>query len=67
MSRYSGNWVALKCMKDTVESTGVIDGSIDRVKIVIPSEDEFAMPPGGLSIRPQDDRHEQELRLHMYK
>ncbi|WP_246088645.1 indolepyruvate ferredoxin oxidoreductase family protein [Phreatobacter stygius] len=67
LSRYSGNWVALKCMKDTVESTGVIDGSIDRIKVVIPGEDEFAMPPGGLSIRPEDDRHEQELRLHMYK
>ena len=67
LSRYSGNWVALKCMKDTVESTGVIDGSVDRVKIVIPSEAEFAMPPGGLSIRPNDDRHEQELRLHMHK
>jgi indolepyruvate ferredoxin oxidoreductase len=67
LSRYSGNWVALKCMKDTVESTGVVDGSIDRVKIVIPSEDEFQMPPGGLSIRPNDDRHEQELRLHMFK
>ncbi|QCK88590.1 indolepyruvate ferredoxin oxidoreductase family protein [Phreatobacter aquaticus] len=67
LSRYSGNWVALKCMKDTVESTGVIDGSIDRVKVVIPTEDEFQMPPGGLSIRPSDDRHEQELRLHMYK
>ncbi|MCZ0736776.1 indolepyruvate ferredoxin oxidoreductase family protein [Phreatobacter sp. AB_2022a] len=67
LSRYSGNWVALKCMKDTVESTGVVDGSVDRVKIVIPSEAEFAMPPGGLSIRPNDDRNEQELRLHMHK
>ncbi|MFN3854726.1 MAG: indolepyruvate ferredoxin oxidoreductase family protein [Phreatobacter sp.] len=67
LSRYSGCWVALKMMKDTVESTGVVDGSIDRVKIVIPTEDQFRMPPGGLSIRPNDDRHEQELRLHMYK
>jgi indolepyruvate ferredoxin oxidoreductase len=67
LSRYSGCWVALKCMKDTVESTGVIDGSVDRVKIVLPTEEQFQMPPGGLSIRPNDDRHEQELRLHMYK
>jgi indolepyruvate ferredoxin oxidoreductase len=67
LSRYSGCWVALKMMKDTVESTGVVDGSIDRVKIVIPTEEQFRMPPGGLSIRPNDDRHEQELRLHMYK
>ena len=67
LSRYCGCWVALKVMKDTVESTGVIDGSIDRVKVVIPSADEFQMPEGGLSIRPNDDRHEQERRLHMYK
>ena len=35
MSRYCGTWVALKCMHETVESTAVIDGSLDRVKIVI--------------------------------
>ena len=67
LSRFSGNWVALKCMKDTVESTGSIDGSLDRVTIVLPGEDDFVLPPGGLNIRPNDDRHEQELRLHMYK
>ncbi len=67
MSRFSGTWTALKCMKDTVESTGVVDGSVDRVKIVLPGDDEFVMPPGGVSIRPNDDRHEQEMRLHMYK
>ncbi|WP_439575846.1 indolepyruvate ferredoxin oxidoreductase family protein [Phreatobacter sp.] len=67
LSRYAGVWTALKCMKDTVESTGVVDGSVDRVKIIIPTEDQFQMPPGGLGIRPNDDRHEQELRLHMYK
>jgi indolepyruvate ferredoxin oxidoreductase len=67
LSRYSGCWVALKCMKDTVESTGVVDGSIDRVKIVIPTEEQFQMPPGGLSIRANEDRNVQEERLHMYK
>ncbi|MEI8146720.1 MAG: indolepyruvate ferredoxin oxidoreductase family protein, partial [Alphaproteobacteria bacterium] len=67
MSRYSGNWVALKCMKDTVESTGVVDGSVDRVQVVIPSEEEFKFPPDGLAIRPDDDRHDQERRLHVYK
>ena len=42
MSRFTGVWIALKCMKDTVESTGVVDGSLDRVNIVIPTD--FAMP-----------------------
>ena len=38
MSRYCGTWAALKCMHETVESTGVIDGSLDRVKIVMPDD-----------------------------
>ncbi|MFO1146932.1 MAG: indolepyruvate ferredoxin oxidoreductase family protein [Alsobacter sp.] len=61
LSRYAGVWTALKCMKDTVESTAVVDGSLDRVKIVIP--DDFAMPPGGLSIRPRDGILDMEARL----
>src|ERR1700754_1233706 len=51
MSRYTGAWVALKCMHETVESTGVVDGALDRVKIVMPGDDEFKMPPGGVNIR----------------
>ena len=50
MSRFCGSWAALKCMHETVESTAVVDGALDRVKIVIPGDD-FAMPPGGLNIR----------------
>ncbi len=65
MSRYTGAWVALKCMHETVESTAVIDGSLDRVKIVIPTD--FAMPPGGLNIRPNDPILAQEARLNDYK
>src|SRR5690242_12551375 len=36
MSRYSGCWVGLKCMHDTVESTTIIDGSLDRLTIAYP-------------------------------
>jgi indolepyruvate ferredoxin oxidoreductase len=67
MSRYCGSWAALKCMHETVESTGVVDGSLDRVKIVIPGDDEFRMPPGGLNIRLVDGILEMEARLHDYK
>jgi indolepyruvate ferredoxin oxidoreductase len=65
MSRFTGAWTALKCMHDTVESTAVIDGSLDRVKIVIP--DDFAMPAGGLNVRLGDAILEQEARLHDFK
>src|SRR3954451_6656901 len=45
MSRYTGAWCALKCMHETVESTAAIDGSLDRVKIVMP-EDDFDLGGG---------------------
>jgi indolepyruvate ferredoxin oxidoreductase len=65
MSRYCGTWAALKCVHETVESTAVIDGSLDRVKIEIPTD--FAMPEGGLNIRLRDTVLGMEARLHDYK
>jgi indolepyruvate ferredoxin oxidoreductase len=65
MSRFCGTWAALKCMHETVESTAVIDGSLDRVKIVTP--DDFTMPEGGLNIRLVDTILGQEARLYDYK
>ncbi len=46
MSRYTGTWTALKCMHETVELTGVVDGSLDRIKLVTPTD--FRMPDDGL-------------------
>jgi indolepyruvate ferredoxin oxidoreductase len=65
MSRFCGTWVALKCMHETVESTAVVDGSLERVKIVIP--DDFRMPEGGLNVRLVDTILGMEARLHDYK
>ncbi|HEY4407119.1 MAG TPA: indolepyruvate ferredoxin oxidoreductase family protein, partial [Xanthobacteraceae bacterium] len=65
MSRFTGAWVALKCMHETVESTAVVDGRLDRVNIVIP--DDFQMPEGGLNIRLRDSILGMEARLHDYK
>ncbi|MCP4384233.1 MAG: indolepyruvate ferredoxin oxidoreductase family protein [Hyphomicrobiales bacterium] len=65
MSRFTGVWVGLKCVKDTVESTATVDGSLDRQSTVIPGG--FTMPPGGLSIRPGDPPVAQEERLHESK
>ncbi|MFN3349991.1 indolepyruvate ferredoxin oxidoreductase family protein [Pseudorhodoplanes sp.] len=65
MSRFCGTWAALKCMHETVESTAVVDGSLDRVKIQIPQD--FVMPEGGLNIRLRDTILGQEARLYDYK
>jgi indolepyruvate ferredoxin oxidoreductase len=65
MSRFSGAWTALKCMHETVESTGVADASLDRINIAAP--DDFQMPPGGLNIRLTDSFLGQEARLHDFK
>ncbi|MFM8748413.1 MAG: indolepyruvate ferredoxin oxidoreductase family protein [Aestuariivirga sp.] len=65
LSRHAGVWVGLKCVHDTVESSAVVDASLDRNVPVVPAEP--APPPGGLSIRPRDDRVPQEERLHMHK
>ncbi|WOJ90080.1 indolepyruvate ferredoxin oxidoreductase family protein [Methylocapsa polymorpha] len=65
MSRFTGAWVGLKCLKDTIESTGSIDVSLDRVAPRIPAD--FPMPPGGLNIRARDNVLEQEKRLQNFK
>ncbi len=65
MSRFTGAWAALKCMHETVELTGIVDGSLDRVQIVTPTD--FTMPPGGLNIRLTDTFLGQEARLHDFK
>src|SRR5438067_1659717 len=73
MSRYCGSWVALKCMHEKVESTAVDDGSLERVKIVLPEDGldlggrTFRMPEGGLNIRLNDTVLGMEARLHDYK
>ncbi|MCK0150949.1 indolepyruvate ferredoxin oxidoreductase family protein [Marivita sp. S6314] len=64
LSRFSGLWVGLKTMKDTVEATAVVDGRPDRMSFVTPR---FDMPDGGLNIRLADTPHAQEARMIDYK
>ncbi|MGJ8618467.1 MAG: indolepyruvate ferredoxin oxidoreductase family protein [Sulfitobacter sp.] len=64
LSRFSGLWVGLKTMKDTVEATSVVDGDPHRMKLVMP---EFDMPKGGLNIRLGDTPHLQETRMIDHK
>ncbi|MFZ1727908.1 MAG: indolepyruvate ferredoxin oxidoreductase family protein [Albidovulum sp.] len=64
LSRFSGLWVGLKTMKDTVEATSVVDGNPFRLSFVTP---DFDMPQGGLNIRLQDTPVAQEARMIDYK
>lgn len=61
MSRFSGAWVALKCIHDTVESTAIIEVAPDRPRIVLPHD--YTPPPGGLNIRWPDNGLGQPMAL----
>ena len=65
LSRFAGVWVGLKCVKDNIEATASVDGSIERVDVKIPAD--FVMPPDGLNIRLGDQALAKEARLHDYK
>lgn len=65
MSRYSGAWVGMKVIADTVETTATVDLVGEDRPFAIP--DDFEMPEGGLNIRWPDDRWEQDHRLQTYK
>ncbi|WP_213741960.1 indolepyruvate ferredoxin oxidoreductase family protein [Bradyrhizobium sp. dw_411] len=65
MSRYSGCWVGMKVITETVETTAEIDLSDEMKPFIIPSD--FELPPGGLNLRWPDDRYDQDRRLQDYK
>ncbi|WP_380052699.1 indolepyruvate ferredoxin oxidoreductase family protein [Falsihalocynthiibacter sp. SS001] len=64
LSRYSGMWVGLKTMKDTVEATAVVNGDPFAQEFVTP---DFKLPEGGLNIRLGDTPVAQEVRMIDYK
>ena len=45
----------------------MVEAGLDSLKIVIPGDDAFKMPPGGLNIRLVDGILDMEARLHDYK
>lgn len=65
LSRFSGLWTGLIALADTMDSGVTIDVSLDRHRFVLPQT--FALPPGGLGIRPKDQPLEKERRLRQYK
>ena len=65
MSRYSGVWVAMKCISDVVESSASVIADADRVQVQLPTD--FKLPDGGVSIRWPDPPLAQEERLLDHK
>ncbi|WP_233865007.1 indolepyruvate ferredoxin oxidoreductase family protein [Paraburkholderia adhaesiva] len=65
MSRYSGLWVAMKCVTDVVESSASVEIDPHRTNIILPTD--FVLPEGGLNIRWPDPPLVQEARLLDYK
>ena len=65
LSRYSGAWVGIKCVHDTVNTAAAVELDASRVQIKLPAD--FTPPPDGLHIRPNDPALAQEQRLHNFK
>jgi indolepyruvate ferredoxin oxidoreductase len=65
MSRFSGCWIAFKCVTDVIESGASVVVDPGRVTTRLPAD--FALPPGGLNIRWPDGILEQEARILDYK
>ena len=64
MSRFSGAWVGMKLVSDTVDAAAVVDADPRRLAIVRPN---FEFPPDGVNIRAGDNWMLQETRLRRYK
>src|SRR6266851_7263815 len=65
LSRYSGCWVGLKSIADTMDSSASVFADPHGIEIVTPAD--FDLPPGGLGIRWPDPPLEQEARLRLLK
>ena len=65
MSRYSGCWVGMKVIADTVETTATVDITGEDRVFKMPND--YQPPPDGLNIRWPDDRWTQDSRLQTEK
>jgi indolepyruvate ferredoxin oxidoreductase len=65
LSRFSGCWVGVKSVHDTVEASASVSVEPHRLKLTMP--DDFLMPVSGLNIRRPDPFLDQERRLHEEK
>jgi indolepyruvate ferredoxin oxidoreductase len=65
LSRFSGLWVGLIALADTMDSGATIDVTLARHARQLPAN--FPMPPGGLGIRVKDQPLDKERRLRLHR
>ena len=65
LSRFSGCWVGLKSVHDTIEASASVSSSPDRICTIPPRD--FQFPPPGVNLRWPDTPQAQEVRLHQFK
>ena len=65
LSRYSGLWVGMIALADTMDSGAVVDVGPARTPILLP--DDFVLPLEGVHIRQGDEPMAKELRLRTLK
>lgn len=65
LSRFSGAWVGLKCVAETIETTASVDFSRLQLRDELPPD--FEPPRGGLHLRWPDGFLDQEERLYVHK
>ncbi len=64
MSRFSGAWTGMVALADTMDSGAVVDVSLNRLAVTMPS---FDLPEGGVHMRRGDNPLEKEARLRAFK
>ena len=65
LSRFSGLWVGLIALADTMDSGATIEVGPDRGAFVLPET--FPFPTGGVGIRLKDQPMDKERRLRLHK
>jgi indolepyruvate ferredoxin oxidoreductase len=65
LSRYSGLWIGLKCVNETVEATATVAVDAGRIAVETPPTGE--LPPGGINARIAFDPMGDEVRLTRFK
>jgi indolepyruvate ferredoxin oxidoreductase len=65
MSRFCGAWVGMKAVTDVIESAAVVDVTVNRVNVVLPTN--VNLPEGGLHIRWPDTPNDIGARVWEHK